>query len=68
VALTGGRGTIYGTLLGAIIVGIITNGLVMLGFSQYFGDVATGFLIVLVGTLDLIVQRGAARGLQYFER
>jgi ribose transport system permease protein len=68
VALTGGRGTIYGTLLGAIIVGIITNGLVLLGLSQYFGDVATGFLIVLVGTLDLIVQRGAARGLQYFER
>ena len=47
--------------------GIITNGLVLLGFSQYFGDVATGFLIVLVGTLDMIVQRGAVRGLQYFE-
>lgn len=68
VALTGGRGTIYGTLLGAIIVGIITNGLVLLGFSQYFGDVATGLLIMLVGALDLAVQRAAARGLQYFER
>ena len=61
VALTGGRGTIYGTLLGAIIIGIITNEIVLLGFSQYFGDVATGFLIMLVGALDLIVQRGAAR-------
>jgi ribose transport system permease protein len=68
VALTGGRGTIYGTLLGAIIVGMITNGLVLLGFSQYFGDVATGLLIMLVGALDLIVQRSAARGLRYFER
>jgi ribose/xylose/arabinose/galactoside ABC-type transport system permease subunit len=46
---------------------MITNGLVLLGLSQYFGDVATGFLIMLVGTLDLIVQRGAARGLRYFE-
>jgi ribose transport system permease protein len=68
VALTGGSGTIYGTLLGAVIVGIITNGLVLLGFSQYFGDIATGFLIVLVGALDVSVQRWAARGLQYFER
>jgi len=67
VALTGGRGTIYGTLIGAIIIGIITNGLVLLGFSQYFGDVATGFLIILVGTLDLFVRRSAARGLQYME-
>ena len=68
VALTGGRGTIYGTFLGAIIIGIITNGLVLLGFSQYFGDVATGFLIILVGTLDVIVQRGAAHGLRYLGR
>jgi ribose transport system permease protein len=68
VALTGGRGTIYGTLLGAIIVGIITNGLVLLGFSQYFGDVATGLLIVSVGTLDLIVQGGAARGIRFLHR
>lgn len=68
VALTGGRGNVYGTLLGAIIVGIITNGLVLLGFSQYFGDVATGCLIVLVGALDVAVQRGAAHGLRYFER
>jgi hypothetical protein len=41
---------------------------VLLGFSQYFGDMATGFLIMLVGTLDLIAQRAAVRGLQYFER
>src|ERR1700683_3571808 len=42
-APTGWRGTIYGTLLGAIIVSIVGNGLVLLGFSQYFG-VATGLL------------------------
>jgi ribose/xylose/arabinose/galactoside ABC-type transport system permease subunit len=47
---------------------MIANGLVLLGSSQYFGDVATGLLIMLVGALDLIVQRSAARGLRYFER
>ena len=33
----------FGTLLGGIIVGIVGEGLVLLGFSQYFG-VATGLL------------------------
>lgn len=64
VALTGGRGTIYGTFIGAVIIGIITNGLVLLGFSSYLGDVATGFLIVVVGVVDMLVRRSATRSLQ----
>jgi ribose/xylose/arabinose/galactoside ABC-type transport system permease subunit len=67
VALTGGRGNIYGTFIGAFIIGIITNGLVLLGFSQYLGDVATGVLIIGVGTLDIYVRRFAAKSLQYLE-
>jgi ribose transport system permease protein len=67
VALTGGRGNIYGTFIGAFIIGIITNGLVLLGFSQYLGDVATGVLIIGVGTLDLYVRHFAAKSLQYLE-
>jgi len=63
VLLGGGRGTIYGSLVGAVIIGMITSGLVLLGFSQDIGDVATGALIVLVGTLDLLARRGVARGL-----
>jgi ribose transport system permease protein len=63
VLLGGGRGTIYGSLIGAVIIGMITSGLVLLGFSQDIGDVATGALIVLVGTLDLLARRGVARGL-----
>lgn len=63
VLLSGGRGTIYGSLVGAVIIGMITSGLVLLGFSQDIGDVATGVLIVVVGTLDLLVRRTASRGL-----
>ena len=57
VALTGGRGTVYGTLLGGLIIGMITSGMVLLGFSQNVGDVATGLLIIVVGSLDLILRR-----------
>jgi ribose transport system permease protein len=63
VLLSGGRGTIYGSMIGAIIIGMITSGLVLMGLSQDIGDVATGVLIVVIGTLDLLVRRGAARGL-----
>ena len=61
VLLSGGRGTIYGSLVGAVIIGMITSGLVLMGFSQDIGDVATGVLIVAVGTFDLLARR-AARG------
>jgi ribose transport system permease protein len=63
VLLSGGTGTIYGSLVGAMIIGMITSGLVLLGFSQDIGDVATGVLIVAVGTFDLIARRSASRGL-----
>ena len=63
VLLSGGRGTIYGSLVGAVIIGMITSGLVLLSFSQDIGDVATGLLIVAVGTFDLIARRTATRGL-----
>ncbi len=63
VLLSGGRGTIYGSLVGAVIIGMITSGLVLMGFSQDIGDVATGLLIVAVGTFDLLARRSAARGL-----
>jgi ribose transport system permease protein len=63
VLLSGGRGTIYGSLVGAMIIGMITSGLVLLGLSQDIGDVATGLLIVVVGAFDLIARRTATRGL-----
>jgi ribose transport system permease protein len=56
-ALTGGLGTILGTLIGTLIIAIITGGMVLLGFSQGAADVATGFLIIAVGIVDLLLRR-----------
>lgn len=63
VALTGGRGTIYGSLVGAVLVAMITRGLVLMGLSQWIGDVVTGLLIMATGVVDLYVRRFAARSL-----
>ena len=60
-ALTGGLGTIQGTLIGTLIIAIITGGMVLLGFSQGAADISTGFLIIVVGTVDLLLRRAAVR-------
>lgn len=52
-ALTGGRGRVLGTVLGAVIIGVVTSGMVLLGYSQNVGDIAVGLLIIVVGALDL---------------
>ena len=61
--MTGGRGTIYGSLMGALIISMITSGLVLMGFSQDVGDVATGALIIAAGTLGLVARRATSRRL-----
>lgn len=59
--LFGGRGTILGTCMGAILLGTLTNGLILLNVRQFWDGIATGVLILMVAALDLLVRRGAAR-------
>jgi erythritol transport system permease protein len=53
-ALTGGRGTIQGTLLGAFVIGFLSDGLVIIGVSSYWQTVFTGAVIVLAVLLNSI--------------
>ena len=46
-AIAGGRGLILGTLIGAILLGIINNGLNLMGINPYLQDVIKGFIILL---------------------
>jgi len=56
-SLFGGEGTILGTLLGATLLGLITNGLILLGVSAYWQQVFSGSIIILAVTLDMWRQR-----------
>lgn len=58
-SLFGGRGTIFGTFGGAILLAMLANGLILLGFREFWDGLAAGTLIVIVAALDLIVRRGA---------
>ena len=46
-AIAGGRGLILGTLIGAVLLGILNNGLNLMGINPYLQDVIKGFIILL---------------------
>ncbi len=52
IALAGGEGKIFGTLGGVAIIGILQNGLVMLGVRQEYQSIATGLVLILAVLLQ----------------
>lgn len=56
-ALTGGHGNIRGTLLGAFVIGFLSDGLVIIGVSAYWQTVFTGSVIVFAVLLNAVQYR-----------
>jgi ribose transport system permease protein len=57
VSLTGGRGTILGAVLGAMIIGLIQNALVLLQVPPYWQQAFIGGIIILAAVVDIVRQR-----------
>lgn len=56
-ALTGGSGSIIGAVVGAMIVWLIQNGLVLLGIEPAWATVSTGAVIIIAVALDYLIKR-----------
>ena len=56
-SLSGGIGGVTGTIFGALIIGVINNGLDLMGVSSYYQQVIKGTIIVLAVLLDYSRQR-----------
>jgi erythritol transport system permease protein len=56
-SLMGGRGTVGGTLVGAFVIGVLADGLVLVGVSEFWQMVVKGLVIVLAVILDQIQKR-----------
>ncbi len=56
-SLDGGRGSIGGTLIGAFVIGALSDGLVMLGVSSFWQKVIKGAVIVLAVIIDQVQAR-----------
>ncbi len=61
-SLSGGRGTVGGALIGACVIGVLGDGLVMMGVSEFWQMVVKGLVIIAAVVLDQLQGRLAAAG------
>ncbi|MGD2177546.1 MAG: ABC transporter permease, partial [Anaerolineae bacterium] len=57
VSLFGGVGSIGGTVVGAFIIGVLSNGLNLLGIQSYYQQVIKGIVFILAVMLDLFTKQ-----------
>ncbi|MEJ7511975.1 ABC transporter permease subunit, partial [Staphylococcus lugdunensis] len=48
----GGKGRIVGTLIGVLIIGVLNNGLNLLGVSSFYQQVVKGIVILIAVLID----------------
>lgn len=60
-SLLGGRGSLFGTLLGVLVLKVIDNGIIILGWNQDLQMVVPGVVIILATYLDIIRNRANVR-------
>ncbi len=56
-SLSGGKGSVWGTVMGAIIIGVLNNGLVLLNVSPFWQQVVKGGVILLAVIIDKIGEK-----------
>jgi ribose transport system permease protein len=57
VSFVGGRGSLFGVLWGILFIGVLQNGLLVVGVSPYTAQVAVGVALVFAAGLDVLYQR-----------
>ena len=63
-ALTGGKGNLWGTLVAAIMLGIIKNGLNLLGVPDFYQRLVTGLILIVALTVNTMSLRLSAGRVQ----
>jgi fructose transport system permease protein len=58
-SLFGGRGVVLGSLIGAVVVGVLRNGLTLMGVSSVYQVLVTGILVILAVTVDQLSRKGS---------
>lgn len=58
-SLSGGRGTVLGTIIGAFIMSVLTNGLRIMGVQEEWKIVVTGVIIIVAVFVDIMLRRRA---------
>jgi fructose transport system permease protein len=58
-SLFGGRGIILGSLVGAVVVGVLRNGLTLMSVSSVYQVLITGVLVIVAVAVDQLTRKGA---------
>lgn len=53
-ALTGGKGTIFGTFLGSMVIAVLQNGMTLLNVGAYWQDIIVGLVLIVSVSIDAI--------------
>lgn len=61
VSFAGGVGRVRGALVGVLILGVLSNGMILIGLSPYFQSIVKGSVLLLAVSLDMYIQRGKKR-------
>ena len=53
-SMSGGVGTVGGTFIGILIIGVITNGLNLMGINSFWQEVFKGIIILVAVVIDVV--------------
>ena len=53
-SMSGGVGTVGGTFIGVLIIGVITNGLNLMGINSFWQEVFKGIIILVAVVIDVV--------------
>jgi ribose transport system permease protein len=56
-SLSGGRGTVLGTIIGAFIMSVLTNGLRIMSVQEEWKIVVTGIIIIIAVYVDIMLRK-----------
>lgn len=57
ISLAGGRGSLFGTLFGVVLLGTIGNGMTILNVSPFYQHIIQGVIIVVAVSIDILVNK-----------
>jgi ribose transport system permease protein len=56
-AITGGSGTLFGTLIGVLVLGVLQNGLVLININAYYQEIITGLALIFAAAGAVLRKR-----------